>query len=413
MATLVAAEHLGKRYERGQRARAIRSVREALAAVPRAMWRRLRTAGGSTEEFWALRDVGFTLGEGEVVGLLGRNGAGKTTLLRLLSAVTAPTEGRIEIRGRVGSLLGAAVGFHPELTGRENIFLAAAIMGMGRAAVRASFDAIVEFAEIGPFLDTATKYYSSGMVMKLGFAIAAHLLPEVLILDEVLAVGDHVFQEKALRRTRELARSGRTILLVSHSLQSVTAICSRVLILHGGRLVFAGDTAAGVARYLEVCRESPAADPAARTDRTGSGAVRCRTLAVEGPAGAGGVTGQPLAVRLGYEAPGLPRVEGLRALLRFTTVAGQPLFDCASALPHPAEPLPATGQLECRLPQLPLAPGSYELHLQLWLGDVLADALDDASRFEVEPGAAGGAPMTSGVAGGLLVPQEWRAAGRA
>src|ERR1700761_1851241 len=197
-----------------------------------------RNSDMTREEFWALKGLSFEIQRGEVVGVIGRNGAGKSTLLKILSRITEPTTGHIEIEGRVASLLEVGTGFHPELTGRENIYLNGAILGMSRAEIRSKFDEIVAFAETEKFLDTPVKRYSSGMYVRLAFAVAAHLDPEILIVDEVLAVGDAEFQEKCLGRIQQVARNGRTVLFVSHNMSSVTQLCNRVLVMQRGKVAY-------------------------------------------------------------------------------------------------------------------------------------------------------------------------------
>lgn len=204
----------------------------------------------SKEEFWALKDVSFEVKQGDRIGIIGRNGAGKTTLLKLLSQITEPTAGRIRIKGRVASLLEVGTGFHPELTGRENIFLNGAILGMTRTEIKKKFDEIVDFAEIEKFLDTPVKRYSSGMYVRLAFAVAAHLEPEILLVDEVLAVGDAQFQKKCLGKMEEVRKEGRTILFVSHNMSAVSTLCNRGIVLSAGKIDFEGDTASAVSAYL-------------------------------------------------------------------------------------------------------------------------------------------------------------------
>lgn len=202
-------------------------------------------------EFWALRDINFSVNEGEVVGIIGKNGAGKSTLLKLLSRITYPTQGRVELLGRVASLLEVGTGFHPELTGRENVFLNGTILGMTRREISRQMDAIVDFAGIGRFLDTPVKRYSSGMTVRLGFAVAAHLDPEILIVDEVLAVGDIEFQNRCIGKMQSVAESGKTVLFVSHNLASIRALTTRTIVLSGGRMIFDGSTAEGLACYID------------------------------------------------------------------------------------------------------------------------------------------------------------------
>lgn len=255
--SVIGVESLGKSYVLNHQAERMpyQRLSDALvhtAKAPLRWWSRNRqdTTKGTHEVFWALRDVSFDIGRGEVVGIIGHNGAGKSTLLKLLSRITAPTEGRITLRGSVGSLLEVGTGFHPELTGRENIFLNGAMLGMSRSQVSEKFDVIVAFADVEKFLDTPVKRYSSGMYVRLAFAIAAHLDPEVLIIDEVLAVGDAEFQKKCLGKMEEAAQgTGRTVLFVSHNLGAVSRLCSRVIVLDRGRLVFDGPTQEGIAVY--------------------------------------------------------------------------------------------------------------------------------------------------------------------
>jgi lipopolysaccharide transport system ATP-binding protein len=246
-------EHLHKRYRIGEREpyKALRDVLTDTAKAPLRLLRgKRRTRVEPTDRIWALDDVSFDVHEGEVLGLIGRNGAGKSTLLKVLSRITDPTEGQVTLRGRVGSLLEVGTGFHPELTGRENIFLNGTILGMRRAEIVRRFDEIVAFSGVERFLDTPVKRYSSGMQVRLAFAVAAHLEPEILLVDEVLAVGDAEFQEKCLGKMRDVTREGRTVVFVSHNLAAVRGLCTRALLLEQGRLLFDGDTDEAVERYL-------------------------------------------------------------------------------------------------------------------------------------------------------------------
>ncbi|MFW6145863.1 MAG: ABC transporter ATP-binding protein [Planctomycetota bacterium] len=249
----ISVEGLSKRYKIGLAARADRNFREVLTDWLTAPWRRFRTLSepaSAAETFWALRDVDFRVDGGEVVGIIGRNGAGKSTLLKILSQITLPTEGRAVIRGRVGSLLEVGTGFHPDLSGRENIYLNGALLGMTRADIARRFDKIVAFSGIEGFLDTPVKRYSSGMRVRLGFAVAAHLEPEILIVDEVLAVGDAAFQKKCLGKMGQVAREGRTVLFVSHNMSAVTALCNRAILLEGGAIAVDGEVADAIDGYL-------------------------------------------------------------------------------------------------------------------------------------------------------------------
>jgi len=249
----VTVEGISKEYVLGSRERVQETFREMVADALLAPYRRFRQlAGDVTEErrFFALKDVSFELETGEVLGIIGRNGAGKSTLLKILAGVTSPTGGRAELCGRTSSLLEVGTGFHPELTGRENIFLNGAILGMTRLEIRRKFDEIVAFAEVERFLDTPVKRYSSGMYVRLAFAVAAHLEPEILIVDEVLAVGDAPFQRKCLGRMNRMGREGRTVLFVSHNMQAVQTLCGRAILLDSGRVIAEGGTADVVSEYL-------------------------------------------------------------------------------------------------------------------------------------------------------------------
>ena len=247
MTTVIQAEGLGKRYRRGVRVDA--GLRHALERFVRSPWRALR--GAKPETFWALKDVSLEVREGEVLGLIGRNGAGKTTLLKILSRITRPTKGWAEIRGRVRSLLEVGTGFHPELTGRENAYLSGSILGMPKREIDRKFDEIVAFAEIDKFIDTPVKHYSSGMYMRLAFSVAAHLEPEILLVDEVLAVGDASFQRKCLGKMGDVSRQGRTIVFVSHNMIALKKLCTQAVWLDGGQVVERGEAGAVIDHYLQ------------------------------------------------------------------------------------------------------------------------------------------------------------------
>ena len=252
MKPIVRATNLGKQYSLGTRDAAYDTLRESLVQAVRAPWQRLRGDNGKrkVETIWALKNANFEVAHGEVVGIIGRNGAGKSTLLKVLSRITEPSTGRAELFGRVASLLEVGTGFHPELTGRENIYLNGAILGMKKTEIVNKFDQIVEFSELAKFLDTPVKRYSSGMYMRLAFAVASHLEPEILVVDEILAVGDAQFQKKCLGKMSDVASEGRTVLFVSHNMVAVQSLCKRALWLERGEIVEDGTAAAVVSNYL-------------------------------------------------------------------------------------------------------------------------------------------------------------------
>ncbi len=334
------------------------------------------------ETFWALKDVSLEVREGEVLGLIGRNGAGKTTLLKILSRITRPTEGWAEIHGRVGTLLEVGTGFHPELTGRENTFLSGAILGMGKAEIERKFEEIVAFAELEKFIDTQVKHYSSGMYVRLAFAVAAHLEPEILLVDEVLAVGDINFQKKCLGKMGDVARAGRTVVLVSHNLAAIGQLCQRTVWIENGGIAADGLSEAIITRYVR----SSAENVAGRTwDRTGSGRVRFSAVEVcdsEGNAHSSVLMGQDIHVRLA----GTSEQKGIEFGLAIQIVAINGTL--VSWIYDQFKTFRSNGDKEflvdIRIPQLILMPGSYLLNA--WAGIPSQEEFDyvkNAAPFEV------------------------------
>jgi ABC-type polysaccharide/polyol phosphate transport system ATPase subunit len=347
---------------------------------------------------WALRDVSFEVLPGDVVGIVGRNGAGKSTLLKVLSRITEPTDGRVELRGRVGSLLEVGTGFHQELTGRENVYLNGAILGMTRREIDRKFDEIVAFAEIDAFLDTPVKRYSSGMYTRLAFAVAAHLDPEILIIDEVLAVGDVQFQKKCLGKMGEVARSGRTILFVSHNVNAVQRLCNKVLLLSRGRAEGYGDTAELVQRYLEagVDRFSPGrAHDLGHLPRKGTGEARFARLAYTGDSEATAFQPYPegpVELTLTIDSDADREVNSIG--VTFCDRAGTKLVNAdTTGLGEVTHLKKGPNEVRLRLHRLHLNPGVYVV--ALWLARRPGNALDyveSAGEIEVVEPPAGGRP---------------------
>jgi len=375
----VSIRDVGKQYT-------IRHDPHAPTTLAEAVVRRFRRplARAQREQFWALRGVSFDVRQGEVLGVIGRNGAGKSTLLKILSRVTEMTEGEVVLDGRVGSLLEVGTGFNQELTGRENIFLNGAILGMTRAEIRRQFDAIVDFSGVERFLDTPVKRYSSGMYVRLAFAVAAHLRSEILIIDEVLAVGDQEFQRKCLMEMRNVATSGRTVMLVSHNMAAVSSLCSRAVVLHEGRLVFVGDPAEAVARYSAE-GAGMIGDLRARRDRRGNGTIRASTLAVER------LRGEPVGIVQPFEPFEIVIEYAAQATTRDVAVSidieqidGTRLTTLYSLFRNQTFTIPAgSGTFRCRVEGLPLRPDTYSLNIFIGSPSAIYDAVERAMLIEV------------------------------
>ena len=307
MTPMVSIEAISKRYRLNHRSNSARyeTLRDVLAGGANPFnWFTPVRGRSTTEDFWALRDVSFAVARGAVVGIIGRNGAGKSTLLKILSRITEPTSGRVTLHGRVASLLEVGTGFHPELSGRENIFLNGSILGMSRADIVRKFDAIVAFAGVETFLDTPVKRYSSGMYVRLAFAVAAHLEPEVLVVDEVLAVGDIEFQQRSLGKLEEVSRGGRTVLFVSHNMAAISSLTTRTVVLERGRVAFDGATREAVARYAQLANRAGSAESLGRGAHTAIVAVQ--VVNGDGEPSAQYIPGTPLHVAVVFDTDGHP-----------------------------------------------------------------------------------------------------------
>jgi homopolymeric O-antigen transport system ATP-binding protein len=341
-------------------------------------------------DFWALKDISFTLRHGEVLGILGRNGAGKSTLLKVLARITEPTQGWADIYGRVGSLLEVGTGFHPELTGRENLFLSGTILGMTRADVRSRLDEIVAFSGLERFLDTPVKRYSSGMYMRLAFAVAAHLEPEVLVIDEVLAVGDAEFQRKCLGKMSQVASEGRTILFVSHNMAAIERLCTSALLLREGQIVRAGDTHDVVEAYLGGDATSTS-DLRSVGAREGSGALRFTKFELRDASGrivSVGRTGEPIDLRLEYRAADDKPLRNVHVAIGVHGLGQGPLLHLATSSVGCGDfaAAPPNGAFICRIERLPLWSGTYPLHLFATVDGQTADWIRGMASLVVESG---------------------------
>ena len=378
------------------------SLRDTLHHAARKIWRRARWGTGfEKEEFWALRDVSFSVQPGEVVGVIGRNGAGKSTLLKILSRITEPTRGRVTLRGRVASLLEVGTGFHPDLTGRENIFLNGAILGMSRLEIRAKFDEIVAFAEVEKFIDTPVKRYSSGMYVRLAFAVAAHLEPEILIVDEVLAVGDAQFQRKCIGKIKDVTRGhGRTVLLVSHNIGTVANLCTRVLWLERGLVRTFGPADDAAESYLrQFSPEHSLAFATAGLPRDPRHLGGLSINRVELNNGEPLVNRESVTARIYFETA--KALHDVSFGLGFASVDGTRLITIDSDFHLERRDLVAgcSGYVELRLPSLDLGPGTYCLDVGARSGE--ATPLDYLSAFGVtEVHARAGAPAGFALLGG-------------
>lgn len=398
MLPIIEVRNISKRYQLGAAFRRTETFRELIQRKARAPWNAILGRKGNNDGvrgkkwFWALQDINFDVREGEVLGVIGRNGAGKSTLLKIMSRITDPTEGYIKMRGRLASLLEVGTGFHSELTGRENIFLNGAILGMRKSEIVSKFDEIVAFSEVGKFLDTPVKHYSSGMYVRLAFAVAAHLNPEILVIDEVLAVGDAAFQKKCLGKMSDVSRSGRTVLFVSHNMATVENLCQHAIVLEQGKMVFNGPAKEAVQHYLQrlnatgqgsgshvvdLCSavgRSPASKPLLQKLEfytTDNEPLNCLKI------------GDPLKIRVFFrlENP----TDSFDIGIGFNNMYGLRMFTAHTFF----EPDRSHGKkvgpqiFVCDIPSLTLTPGDYALRIWLDVNSFEADLIEDAARITI------------------------------
>lgn len=416
----IKTERIAKHYRLGTNPNVNRTLRDVIVDSVGRLGQLARGNGngngdtGSVTDLWALEDISFEIQPGEVVGIVGRNGAGKSTLLKVLARITEPTRGRVEIFGRVGSLLEVGTGFHPELSGRENIFLNGSILGMSRKEIERKFDEIVAFAELERFIDTPVKRYSSGMYVRLAFAVAAHLEPEILLVDEVLAVGDAAFQKKCLGKMSDVARHGRTVIFVSHNTAAMLNLCDRGILIDRGRIVADAPIEPVIQQYLKGLRTVTPWDLSTFEDRQGKGRVRFTRVRFEDDQGnivEHGVSGRPLVIALDYHAESGQPLPNCRASVTFFDGLGQVLFNCSSELviqdPITLKP---EGTLRCLIPQLPLSQNQYLLTLFLEVNHEVEDWILNAVELDVIDGDfyGTGRLYPDGWRGkGVLVPHQW------
>jgi len=395
--TAIIVENLSKSYRVDHAAargtfstyKTLRETLSSLWSVPLRRWRRSPSVAQS-ETFWALKNVSFEVQPGEIVGIVGRNGAGKSTLLKVLSGITNPTSGEVVMYGRLGSLLEVGTGFHPELTGRENVYLNGSILGMTRREIQKRFDAIVDFSGVERFLDTPVKRYSSGMQVRLAFAVAAHLDPEILIVDEVLAVGDISFQNKCLSRMQEVTRGGRTVLFVSHNMTAVQSLCTRGILLANGAVAHSGDVSDVIARYLSSVasarptRESGKIDLFDHPNRKSASRqilrevrILCNDqLSVEFPVGAA------VTFQLDYELP--PHIPALAFVIFICKPDGQRLIMTHSRINSRLELTHGRlGTLEAEFSEMMLVPGAYRVDLAVVSADEFYDSIENVAELQI------------------------------
>jgi len=396
-APILEVSDLGKRYIIQHETQHQGTLRDTLQQGASQLWRRLRSGGRfEKEEFWALRDINFTVRPGEVVGIIGRNGAGKSTLLKCLSRITEPTCGRITLRGRVASLLEVGTGFHPELSGRENIYLNGSILGMTRAEIRGKFDEIVAFAEVEKFLDTPVKRYSSGMYVRLAFAVAAHLEPEILIVDEVLAVGDMQFQEKCLGKMQDVSRGqGRTVLFVSHNLGYVRQLCPRAILLDRGKIIADGETGEVLKRFSK-----QAAQPTISTNKLHKPKILDLTVDNEE------LRRGNVVFSLFFDSPHT-LLKPYGSIIIVNELGHAVLGSCNQTDPNENAAPARNGILQMRLDKVPLTPGTYRANVWFGDGNGNADYWGSVCEFHFPGHRVRPATFTPQLVGSIDVGARW------
>jgi lipopolysaccharide transport system ATP-binding protein len=400
MTTAITVENLSKRFILShQRKERYTALRDVIATGVKRIAHKLTHPfvesenDSAHEEFWALRDISFDIEQGDRIGIIGRNGAGKSTLLKILSRITEPTSGRVSIHGRVASLLEVGTGFHPELTGRENIFLNGAILGMSKAEIKKKFDEIVAFAEVEKFLDTPVKRYSSGMYVRLAFAVAAHLEPEILVVDEVLAVGDAQFQKKCLGKMEDVGKEGRTVLFVSHNMAAIKYLCGKVIVLDSGKIRFYGNAENGIIEYLKMASEASMMNLKEREDRVGNGSIRLISFEIRDMESNAPLTnmisGGAYKLIFKYKKNGKDvNQKNLTLSVGIDDSYGNRISHLSNATTNQFLEVAGNeeGVIEIAIQNLPLCKGTYSLTLYATVGGEVADFIKNAVSIEVENG---------------------------
>lgn len=420
----IRVEGLGKQYFIGQGKQArYATLSERLTGIITSPLRSIQSvlrgqsSAVASERIWALKDVSFEVKHGDVIGIIGRNGAGKSTLLKILSQITEPTEGFIDMYGRIGALLEVGTGFHPELTGRENVYLNGAILGMKRREIKRKFDEIVDFSGVEKFIDTPVKHYSSGMQVRLAFAVAAHLEPEILVVDEVLAVGDAEFQKKCLGKMNDVSQSGRTVLFVSHNMGAVESLCEKALVLEYGTVAFAPESAKkAVEYYLATVGNSTDKQTklSERIDRKGNGDIRFVDFAMfddQGKQLSVAFSGQYIELRLYYKSMTYDQRRQVKVMVGIRTLTD--ILVCRLNNDWTDEAmgvLEQEGYLSCIIPKLSLTAGLYVLNIAIWKQGVLQDQVFHAASLEIQQGdfyGTGQIPEIDRNIGYFLVDHYW------
>jgi lipopolysaccharide transport system ATP-binding protein len=386
---VINARSLGKRYQIGLQ-EPYRTFREAIMGAIAYPIRRKRGPVNDSQYFWALKDVSFKIEQGEVVGIIGRNGSGKSTLLKILSRITTPTEGTAELYGRVGSLLEVGTGFHPELTGRENVYLSGTILGMRKQEIDEKFDEIIRFSEIEKFLDTPVKRYSSGMYVRLAFAVAAHLEPEILLVDEVLAVGDAAFQKKCLGKMGTVAKEGRTILFVSHNMAAVDNLCSKCMLVSNGKMTHFGDTKDIIAEYIKNINNIKHINLFDRMDRSGDQSLKFTKVVLCNAAGEElnqAISGSDIYIKIYYLSSKKLKSANVNISFNIKTEVGYVLMNLNSVdSGYDNLDIFKEGYFECQWPKITLKTGSYNCNLFCSINGKIVDWIQDAFTINVENG---------------------------